>query len=202
MVQSRGKSLRQLFFVPKEVYLGERVVETKDDTVYSYFPEKEKGVGSESLSWQQVMNKYPALDRFPEMSCAYELSVDVKCGIRVLQTVAQVVFEFRTGLFKKAVSSEVRVSTLEIVLSLLESLESKLSNWGLNPERKALEVAAREALESENQLKASEVEKSPKSAKSGTAGRPSAAMTFKQRKDTDPWKPYLQLPNDFWQMMP
>ncbi len=179
MVRKRGKALRQLFFVPKEVYLGKREVNLNQDRVHGFHPSASGVISSEALSWREVMTTYPSLDRFPELGCVYELSVDAKCGIKALQTAAQIVWEEQSGALAKVTTKGVRLATLGVTHNLLERLNSALPQWGLSQEVGLLGRYLEKRL-------------------GGSAAKGQSWPDPKNHKLNNPWKRYLRVTQGFW----
>lgn len=189
----RGKPIGQLFFVPQDVYAGRRRVQVDEDMVFTYLPNRESQIGSEVLRWAEMMKRYPSMDQFPELSCAYGPSLDVKCGVRILQSSAQVLQEEARGELAVAASADVRKSALLVVHSLLEVLENELGNWGLKPETELLLRFAEIRLEKLGVV----IARSGAGQTVDEEDEPeSAGQDIKEN-----WRVYLAVPDSFWKTL-
>jgi hypothetical protein len=173
--QVGGKTRRSLFFVAGDIFRGERAVDVSQDVVYSFMPRAGGGVTSAIKVWGELMDEFPALDRFPDMGCAYQLSIDVKCGIRILQTSVQFHWEMRSGDTARIASPGVLRALIALDQRLLERVQRELPNWGLAAEVQGM------------------------IAESQGFADPSKARAIKKKPAQldNPWVRYLSLPEGF-----
>jgi hypothetical protein len=160
---------RSLYFVDGAVFRGERVVEPDVEQVYEYKALADRALASRLASrlvtWKAIMDERPALDRFPDLGCVYQPAIDVKCGVRVLQTVAQLDWEEQQGLLTKVLSPEIRTSVQKLRAHLLGRVQSQLPSWGLSAEVRRLASTPKKA-----------------------------ASSHEQPQENNPWLRYLSLP--------
>lgn len=192
--QHRGKPVGQLFFVSQEIYLGKRRVNVDEDRIFSYHPNSKSHITSEVLRWAEMMHRYPLMDQFPELSCAYGPSLDVKCGVRILQNSAQVLQEEARGELAIAASAEVRKSALLVVHSLLGILKSELGNWGLQPETDLMLLFAKSRLEKLSVTRS-------RAKVDQTVGTEEEQLESNNQGIQENWRVYLSVPESFWEKL-
>jgi hypothetical protein len=196
LTQQLGKTVGQLFFVPQDVYLGRRRVSVTEDTVYGYRPTRDRSIGSEVLSWEEMMRTYPSMDRFPEVSCAYGPSIDVKCGVRIVQSSAQVLQEEASGDLARAASSDVRKASLLVVHSLLDIIRSELGVWGLHNEVDLLSQYSEKRLKTMGVTLAS-----PAVSRSSGSADGGEALSLSEQGISQDWRVYVSVSDSFWKML-
>jgi hypothetical protein len=180
----------KLFLVPPPVYRGQRPVNLDEDLVYSYRFDSTAIRDSEILSWRQVMPRYPALDAFPPLTCVFDSSIDVKCGIRALQTSLQLHWEIRSGVLGRVASKNVQTALLGLDRAILRRVQAELRNWGFKTEL-ALLLEESEYLLQDRKANASneQIQRLQKLQKLQRQLRPTAQ-----------WSSYLSVPDGFWTM--
>lgn len=175
-----GAAEKRMYFVDQDVFKGRRQVSPPEDRVYGYFPTREGGLQSKTFTWAELMEQFPAIDSFPEMSCAFDPDIDVKCGVRVLQTAIQLLWERRAGDLDRVATPELVKATAEIQLHLLTKVRSALPDWGLAKETAFL-LAQYELLLHDK-------------------GQTDVLMPLRRGSASEnDWQRYLSAPEGFWQ---
>lgn len=171
----------RLFLVPAAVYGGQRAVDVDEDLVYIYHFDATAIQDSEILTWRQVMSRYPKLDAFPPLKCAFESAIDVKCGIRVLQASLQLHWEVRTGVLARVAAKNVQTALFALDRAMLTRVRNDLGNWALKNELALLLEETESLLQDRKMIAPKRQLRVPVS-------------------PTPPWSSYLSVPEGFWAM--
>ena len=137
--KSPEAELQQLYLFPTDIYTGLRSV-TTSDIVWKVQTDATRGLLLETLTYKNLMNLEPELDKFPSLKCLQDTSLDVKCALKSLQFAAQISWEEKQGVLSHALSPELRIALLKQCLDGVQKINIQLPNWQLKSESTLLET--------------------------------------------------------------
>lgn len=126
-------------YVDDSIYAGLRNVRPETDVAWRIKETSEASVSVERLNWSQLQYDHPAIVADRPFTCAAARNVDMKCGLRIVQTALQISEEWIAGDFERsAVPVQVQLSAALVLAQSLEKTIWSLSDWALREETEAL----------------------------------------------------------------
>ncbi|MCA2959504.1 MAG: hypothetical protein IOD12_04575 [Silvanigrellales bacterium] len=136
---------REWYFVDTDIFEGRRALDTSHDRAFRVRVHAATRAGPdtlaiESMPWDSVPQRAPALDALPRLSCLLSPALDVKCGLKILRQGGQIAFEVLTGAWDETLAPEVRWGALGVLASALADVESRMPQWALIQETRAMKT--------------------------------------------------------------
>ena len=124
----------QWFLVEHDVFVGQRRIASDTEQVWRVSETADLHLQVERLAWKNAIKNVPELDAFPGWSCLDSPALDVKCGIRVLQTTGQLALETLAGASDSTLSPAVQWNVFLAGYLALRRVNQELPEWQLKRE--------------------------------------------------------------------
>ena len=112
-------------------FYGQTTVQA--DSLFYEVTFSETSMQSKKISWGNLIQKYPQIDKQPSPFCAYMASPDWRCGQRVIKNAMLMGRELADPRSYKIMEPGLRSALADLQLNLLERMKSRLPGWNLAP---------------------------------------------------------------------
>lgn len=70
--------------VDSDIFSGRRALRSDEDGAYLFQLDPSAGLNASRITWSELQENFPDIDRFPSPWCVFDAAIDVKCAIQML----------------------------------------------------------------------------------------------------------------------
>ena len=146
---SSAKTMRSWIFLQNDLFFGRRHPDMSRDIGYVWEGEVPRLNQLVRKNWSGISEIAPQLESLPSAQCVWDQSLDLRCGLRVLKTSAQLLRESKTSIWKESLTPTVVWNLFATQALMLERVQQSLAeDWLLHKETELLLALTKKRLQS------------------------------------------------------